>query len=422
MATGPVSEPSPPGFVTGNLPDHGAIVRALDDLLAAGRCAWLLICGLDRFHLVNEALGRAAGDEALAQIGARLARVVHKGDVLGRFGGDQFAIVCGHMRCAPRQLAADLRCAVREPTRVGGSEFVVTGSIGMARAAAGLSTLDTFVAADAAYFVAKERGRDRVELFDAGMRDTAVATWNRTSELRQAIENHQLLLYYQPIVELATERLIGCEGLLRWVHPEEGLLTTSSFLELAASSGLMGELTPRLIDETARAGRFVADAVSPDAFVAVNISASQLGDELVQQIENALEVARLPPDRLVVELTETTVLQDPDVALRTLTRLRDQGVGVALDDFGTGYSSLLNLRRLPITKLKLDRTFVNGCLRDRDDLAIVASVIDLSIRLDIDCIAEGVESRQQAELLVELGCRAGQGHLWSPAVPLEQLR
>lgn len=405
----------------GGLPDRGAILRYLDELGAEGRAAWLLICGLDRFRLVNESFGHEAGDKALEQIGKRLSGAVHQGDVLGRLGGDRFAVVCEHEQLAPSRLAAELRRAVREPTQVGDGAFVLTTSVGIARAAAGAPTLDAIVAADAAQFLAKERGRDREEQFDESMRNVAFSTLKRTSDLRQAAARQEFVLYFQPIVELATERIVGWESLLRWQHTDEGLLAPNSFVRLVESSGLIGELTPVLLSQAAEAGKLLEGAVSPSAFVSVNISASQLVTGLVGQVERALEAARLPPDRLVVELTETTVLQDPDAALQTLTRLRDRGVGVALDDFGTGHSSLLNLRRLPVTKLKLDRTFVSGCLRNQDDLAIVASVIDLSARLDVDCIAEGVESRQQAELLAELGCHAGQGYLWSRAVPLEQL-
>jgi EAL domain-containing protein (putative c-di-GMP-specific phosphodiesterase class I) len=242
------------------------------------------------------------------------------------------------------------------------------------------------------------------------------------SELGQAAARNQLLLHFQPIVELATNRLIGCEGLLRWQHPEAGLLEPGAFIALAESTGLLGELTPVLLNQAAGAGRILDEAAAPNAFVSINLSASQLDDPaLVRHVELALETARLTPDRLVVELTETAALLDSEPASRTLTRLRDWGVGVALDDFGTGHSSLLNLRRLPVTMLKLDKAFVTGCLRDQDALAIVAAIIDLAARLDVDCVAEGIESRQVAELLAELGCRAGQGYLWSPAVPLKQL-
>ena len=407
------------------LPGRSCLLAALDALIASTeRSATLLILGLDRFHLVNESLGHAGGDAVLAEIGQRLRRAVHDGDLLAHVGGDQFAVLCDHP-AEVGDLAEQLRLTVRRPVSSGPSEYVVTTSIGATAVSPESTTLDTIAAADAALFLAKQRGRDRVEKFDDGLRLAAINTLTRTSELRQAATRDQLVVHYQPIMDLDSNTIIGCEGLLRWQHPTQGLIVAGAFADIAESSGLFAELTPMLLADAGRAALALDEmpiiGTDPTS-VAVNISPTQLGDRsLVDHIERILEETELAPERFVIEITETAMLTDMEAALHTLRRLRDRGVGIALDDFGTGYSSLLYLRSLPVTALKIDRSFVTSCLHDHDDLVIVASIVDLAIRLGIECIAEGVESEQHASLLHGLGCRAGQGHLWGPAVPIEQL-
>ncbi|HVU73920.1 MAG TPA: bifunctional diguanylate cyclase/phosphodiesterase [Mycobacteriales bacterium] len=405
------------------LAGRSCLLSSLDALSASpGSCATLLILGLDRFHLINESLGHAGGDDVLAEMGRRLSETVHAGDLLARIGGDQFAVICEHPDDVDR-LAGDLRRAVREPVAAGTSEYVISTSIGTTAVSPERTTLDTVASADAALFLAKQRGRDRTERFDDGLRLAAISSLKRTSELRQALARDQLVVHYQPIVDLETNDIIGCEGLLRWQHPTDGLITAGAFADVAESSGLFAELTPMLLADAARAALTLDDMKVTRGgapYVAVNISPQQLGDpSLVEHIERVLDEASLAPERLVIEITETAMLTDMDAAILTLRRLRERGVGIALDDFGTGYSSLFYLRSLPVSALKIDRSFVTACLHDHDDLAIVASVVDLALRLGIACVAEGVESEQHASLLHGLGCRAGQGYLWSPAVPIE---
>ena len=400
------------------LPGRSCLLQRLDQIDRGN----LVLCDLDNFHLVNDSLGHQVGNIVLAALAQRFRLAIHDGDLLTWLGADEFAVICDHRDEDPRALADRLRRAAHEPVRVASGEYVITASFGIARTAPGTTTLGALAAADAALFLAKERGRDRIEMFDDGLLVTAITTLKRTSELRQAASRGELELHYQPIVELGTNAMLGCEALLRWNHPTDGLLPAASFMSMAESSGLIDELTPQLLYEAVTAARKLHDSLPRPPFVAVNISAGQLvHPALARYVKHVLEEVQLPASLLVVEITETAVLTDLDGAQRTLSWFREQGIGIALDDFGTGYSSLLNLRRLPVTKLKIDKGFVRGCLHDPDDLAIVASVVDLAAKLGVECVAEGVETLQQAALLHELGCRAGQGFLWSHAVPLSEV-
>lgn len=399
------------------LPGRSCLLQRLDQIDRGN----LVLCDLDNFHLVNDCLGHQAGNVVLATLAQRFRLAIHEGDLLSWLGADEFAVVCDHDE-DPRALADRLRRAAHAPVRVSSGEYVITASFGIVHTARGKTTLDALAAADAALFLAKERGRDRIEAFDDGLLITAIATLKRTSELRQAASRGELGLHFQPIVDLATNAMLGCEALLRWDHPAEGVLPAGTFMPMAESSGLLNELTPELLSEAVNAARRLRDSSPQPPYVAVNISAAQLvHPALARYVEEVLAEAQIPASLLVIEITETAVLTDLAGAQRTLNWFREQGIGIALDDFGTGYSSLLNLRRLPVTKLKIDRGFVRGCLHDQDDLAIVASVVDLAAKLDVECVAEGVETLQQAALLNELGCRAGQGFLWSPAVPISEL-
>jgi diguanylate cyclase (GGDEF)-like protein len=397
-------------------------LRRLDHIQRDHRAVTLILCDLDRFHLVNESWGHAAGDAVLVEVGDRLRRVAHDGDLVAWLGADEFAILCEHDPLRAVRLPARLRAAVRRPIASGPVECVLTTSVGLTRPLPGTPTLEALASAGGALFLAKERGRDRTEVFDEQLRLAAITTLTRTAELRQGIARDELALHFQPIVDLATEGIVGYEGLLRWWHPDEGMLAPDSFLHLLESSGLISDLTPLLLTQAAEAACRLDAVATPPPYIAVNVSARQLGDSsLVRHVDKMLERTGLVPERLVLEITESAIVTDLRSAIRTLKRLRERGVGIALDDFGTGYSSLLLLRRLPVTKLKIDRSFVAGCLRDGHDDAIVSSLIDLAAKLGVDCIAEGVELPEQARHLLDLGCPAGQGFLWGGAAALECL-
>jgi diguanylate cyclase (GGDEF)-like protein len=404
------------------LPSRMAVLEYLDGCVDRQEPGTLLICNLDQFRLINDSLGHDAGDVVLVAMADRLRRSVHPGDLVGRLFGDEFAVVCLHSADGRQTLVEGIRDAAREPLTLGTTEHVLTVSIGVTPLSGSGGTIEALASAGQAVYLAKERGRDRSELFDAGFRETALTTLRRTSELRHAANSGELLLHYQPIVDLVSAATTGYEALLRWEHPTEGLLSAGQFIGLAESSGLIKELTLPLFEQVCRAAAHLAGQPGPRPFVAFNLSATQLADPgLVHHLQGAIDDAGIHRSQITIEITETALLTDIEQAIPTLRQLRDSGVSVALDDFGTGYSSLVHLRQLPVDKVKIDRAFIAGMARNNDDFAIVASVVHLATSLGLTCVAEGVESFEQVKLLQSLDCQMAQGFLWSPAVPLDEL-
>ncbi|MBV9292445.1 MAG: EAL domain-containing protein [Frankiales bacterium] len=400
--------------------DRTGLLADLDALLASGTPACLSLFDIDRFRLVNESLGHTAGDDLLRTVAQRFRGVVHDDDVVARVSADEFAVVCTHVE-HHRDLVEALRAEIRLPIAMGDSRHFVDCSVGVVSLDVVAGSIEAMAAADSAVYLAKSRGRGRVEIFDVGLRDSAMTTLRRTSELQHAANNDEFVLRYQPIVDLNTGATVGCEALLRWLHPTAGELTAGEFIEIAETSGLVNDLTPMLLMNAGVAVRRLSQTRA-GAYVSVNLSPRQLGDpRLLDHVDRGIAQAGIEPKQLMVEITETAVLLDVPGAVAVLRALRERGVRVALDDFGTGFSSLLRLRELPVDCLKVDRAFVSGVARSRDDLAIVASVVNMASTLGLDCIAEGVESEDQAEQLRRLGCAAAQGYLWSPAVALQDV-
>ena len=405
------------------LANRASFLTEIDNALAGQGPGLVFLLDLDHFHVINESLGYAAGDDVLVTIARRVRDTVHDGDVVARVSADEFGVLCCHDSTDDRDLAGRLRAEVRQPVLLGSGEHVVDCSIGMVPLSVVSGTIEALAAADSAVFLAKSRGRGRVEIFDEGLRDSAAKTLRRTVELRQAVLGDELLLRFQPVVDLHTGRTLGCEALLRWMHPREGELIASEFIDVAETSGLIDAVTERVLVEACMAARRLAQRLqTPGAaapYVAVNLSPQQLSNpRVVERVDYALQRAGIHPAQLMVEITETTVLHDVQSAVTTLTLLRDRGVRVALDDFGTGYSSLLRLRELPVDCLKIDRAFVSALTHSSDDLAIVASVVNMASTLGLYAIAEGVENDEQVQQLRALGCPAAQGFFWSKAVPL----
>jgi diguanylate cyclase (GGDEF)-like protein len=381
------------------LPSRMAVLEYLDACVDRQEPGTLLICDLAQFRLINDSLGHDAGDAVLVAMADRLRRSVHPGDLVGRLFGDEFAVVCLHTADGRKSLSEAIRQAAREPLTLGTTEHVLTVSIGVTPLSGSGGTIEALAAAGQAVYVAKEHGRDRAELFDAGFRETALTTLRRTSELRHAASNGELLLHYQPIVDLVTAETRGYEALLRWEHPTEGCLNAGQFLGLAESSGLVKELTLPLFEQACRAAARLGGQPGPRPFVAFNLSATQLADpRLVHHLQGTIDQAGIDRSQITIEITETALLTDIEQALPMLHQLRDSGVSVALDDFGTGYSSLVHLKQLPVDKVKIDRAFIAGMARNNDDFAIVASVVHLATRLGLTCVAEGVESFEQVKL------------------------
>jgi diguanylate cyclase (GGDEF)-like protein/PAS domain S-box-containing protein len=381
----------------------------------------VLFLDLDRFKVLNDSVGHDAGDRLLVSMGQRLHAALRPGDLIARFGGDEFVVVCEHLDGIDDALAlADrLLSVAREPFNLDGLEVVVTVSIGMA-VADGRPPEALLRDADAAMYRAKEKGRDRAEIFDAQLREDVVARLDTERQLRHALDHGGLIVHYQPVVSLRTGALAGFEALLRWQHPQKGLLSPPDFLEIAEDSGLMRPIGGWVRSEVCRTvarwhhehpewGRFVTS---------INISAAELSDpHLATNIAKLVLDSDIEPALLSFEMTERLALQDAEAARELFAELRELGVMLALDDFGTGYSPLLHLKEFPIEAVKVDRGFVSGLGVDPFDDAIVDAVVDLAHHLELSSIALGVETAAQAEHLRRVGCMQAQGHWFAVPMP-----
>ena len=383
---------------------------------------------VDRFKRINDSLGHGAGDEVLREVAARIQRTLRPDDTVARFGGDEFTILCESVGGVLEAVgvADRLQREIAQPLRAGGAELRLSASIGIALAEPGEEVDRTRLVedSDAAMYRAKERGGARTELFDTAMRERAVTSLAVEQELQHALERGELRLYYQPLVNLESGDMVGAEALIRWQHPERGLVGPDYFLSVAEESGLIvqvgawavGEACRRLRDWDRRNGH------SPAFSLAVNLSARELTHpDVVAMVLNALRRSALDPHRLTIEVTESTAMADRDSGFRALRELHAAGVRIAIDDFGTGYSSLDHLREMPADILKIDRSFVAGMAANSPDSALVAAAVAMGRALEMEVVAEGIETTEQVADLREFGCPLGQGFLFARPLPPEEL-
>jgi diguanylate cyclase (GGDEF)-like protein len=365
---------------------------------------------IDDFKVINDSLGHGSGDRLLVAVAERMRRVLRPTDLLARFGGDEFTALLEDVTDARHamRVADRLGSALRAPFVIDGHQRFVTASVGVALSGQGENAEELLRDADAAMYRAKELGKARCELFDQSMRRRAVERLELEAGLRSALDNDELRLYYQPAVELEGGRVVGVEALLRWEHPEHGLLLPERFIPLAEQTGLIVPIGAWVLSEACRQ---LDEWGLRDMWMSVNVSPRQLASEsLVDDVTSALGDAGLEPSRLWLEITESAVIGDPEAAVGKLHELKSLGVKLAVDDFGIGYSSLANLRELlPVDALKIDRSFVAGVGANADDRAIVESVIGLAHSLGLDAVAEGVETPDQAAMLTDLDCSHAQG-------------
>ena len=401
------------------LPNRRAFVAQVAAELTYGLDFSVLILDLDRFKLVNDSMGHGAGDFLLIACADRIRLSLRPGDVVCRLGGDEFAVLLrSPADAAAAAVVADrLLRLLSEPLRIDDEEVFPSTSIGIAIPEPADDVDELMRHADAAMYEAKGQGRDRWVRFDRSMRDAVLERVRTESDLRRAVEHGQLEVHYQPEFMLDSDEIVGAEALVRWRHPSRGLLSAGSFIALAEETGLVVEIGRWVLGvATTKAAEWVA--AGHDLIVRVNLSTRQLRPAIVTEVQEALTVAGLAPERLCLEITETAIMDDVQDSARMLQEFRDLGVLIAIDDFGTGFSSLAYLKRLPVDILKIDRTFVDGVGVDPDDTAIVRSIIGLAHTLRLDVVAEGIEDRTQIAELVRLGCSRGQGfHLAQPAPP-----
>jgi len=415
------------------LPNRLSFVDAVNDALrratASGSPVGVLFLDLDHFKLINDSMGHHAGDELLQAVAPRLRTHLRPGDIVARFGGDEFGILVDRLADEDEAVAIAERVATTfaEPYPMGGAEHFVTASVGVAVAHPGGSDpVDAEMMirdSDAAMYRAKERGRARCELFDAEMRARATHRLEVERELRNGLEHQELILHYQPMVALGSGEVTGLEALLRWQHPERGLLDPQEFVPIAEDSGLI-EPVGRWVQEAACRQALEWHEQRPDQRpldIAVNLSARQVAHrDLPATIAEVLARTGLDPARLRLEITESALVEESN-AVATLEALSELGISLVLDDFGTGYSSLAYLNRFPFDALKIDRSFVDALGVEQERTAIVEAIVGMARALSLDVIAEGVENEAQLSELRRLGCDYAQGHLFSRALPAEKI-
>ncbi len=383
---------------------------------------------VDRFKRINDSLGHAAGDEVLREIAARIERTLRPEDTVARFGGDEFTALCEAVGGVLEAVgvADRLQREIAQPIRAGGAELRLSASIGIAIAEPGevVDASRIVEDADAAMYRAKERGGARTELFDTTMRERAVDALSIEQELSHGLERGELRLFYQPLVSLETGDMVGAEALIRWEHPERGLLTPDKFLPIAEESGLIVEVGAWAVGEACRRLRDWdrRNGIHSAFTLAVNLSARELTHpDVVSTVLNAVRRSALDPSRLTIEVTESTAMADRDSGFRALRELSEAGVRIAIDDFGTGYSSLDHLREMPADILKIDRSFVAGMAANSPDSALVAAAVAMGRALEMEVVAEGIETSEQVADLRELGCPLGQGFLFARPLPPEEI-
>jgi diguanylate cyclase (GGDEF)-like protein len=373
----------------------------------------VMLIDLDRFKEINDTLGHHYGDLLLRDLGPRLAGSAGTGGIVARLGGDEFAVLPGssaHDPRSPEEVAAGLLASVRQPIVVDELTLDVGASIGIARFPAdGEDVNDLLRRADVAMYSAKE-DHSGYKVYESRLDRYSVKRLTVLGDFRRGLASDEFVLHFQPLVELERSRVLGAEALVRWEHPELGLLLPGDFVPIAEQSGLIGPLTRYVLERAvAECKNWHADG--RDLGVAVNLSVRDLLDrDLPNQVASVLNAYHLPPGKLHLEITESMIMSDPDRALATVRRLRDLGVRISVDDFGTGYSSLANLKRLPVNELKIDRSFVSSLMRDKSDLIIVRSTINLGHDLGLGVIAEGVEDEMTLKRLSMLGCDLAQGY------------
>ena len=386
----------------------------------------VMFIDLDRFKDINDTLGHHIGDGLLRSVARRLLEAVRAGDTVSRLGGDEFVIVLNgvdHIDEVSHIVDQRLIPLIRQPHAVGGSELHVSCSVGIAIYPDDAIDIDELMRhADTAMYQAKAGGKDAAQFFTAEMTERALARMQLESHLRQALERKQLLLYWQPRIAAGSGALVGVEGLLRWQHPERGLVLPEHFVPLAEETGLIVPIGAWVVEEACRQTAAWRSQGLPAFGVSINLSARQLRDEgLIETVRDSLARHGIDRDVLEFELTESMVMDDAEHSLRQMHALRDLGLGVAIDDFGTGYSSLAYLNRFPIDKLKIDRSFVHHMLGDPTDRAITMAIIGLGHTLGLKVVAEGVEQPREAALLREARCDELQGFHFGHPMPAEAL-
>lgn len=399
------------------------IAQALARAERGARSPAVLMLDLDGFKLVNDRLGHAGGDKVLVEVGRRLVAVARKTDSVSRFGGDEFAVLITDATPAEVLVIAErILEELRLPLSVGHQVISPGASVGVCIGSPAQTADSLLRDADTAMYVGKAAGRNRVQVFQPAMRASALARVRIADELEIALAANQLRVHYQQFVELSTGRVVGAEALVRWQHPERGLVLPGEFIGIAEETGLIIQIGQVVAAEAIRQlAEWQAEHVLPGSFrLHVNASPVEFRRSgFVSHIRDTLRRSGVLASSLVLEITETGLMTDEAEIVETLQELRSSGIGLAIDDFGTGYSSISYLRQLPVDAIKIDQSLVRGIDTDAEQRNLVAAIVQLIQAVRLQPIAEGVETAAQVSELRQLGCAYGQGHHFSPAVPAE---
>lgn len=399
------------------------IDQAMQRIDTRGGCFALMFMDLDGFKPVNDAFGHHVGDQLLRDVGLRLRANLHRRDTLARIGGDEFVLLVEveDIHDAP-SIAARQVNLIAQPFHIADQLLQISVSIGIALyPGGGQSQEELLMNADAAMYHAKAAGKNGYSFFDASMNTNARNQLELLQELRVALKYKHFCLFYQPKFDAVSGKPVGAEALLRWNHPQKGLLLPDAFIGLAEKTGLIVSIGEWVLDEACRQMRIWADMGYDDWRIAVNLSTLQFcHSSLVDTVAKALERHRLPANSLTLEITETTAMSDADASVAVLRQLSEMGVDLSIDDFGTGYSSLMYLKRLPANELKIDRGFVRDLEHDSDDAAIISAIVAVGQALNLRIVAEGIETDRQQRFLTRLGCDSLQGYLLGHPLPPER--
>ena len=401
---------------------------ALARVAGHGQGVAVLYVDLDDFKLVNDSLGHGAGDELLIEVARRLRSAVRSGDIVARQGGDEFLILVADLEVAAgtdvadiaRAVAENLREALSAPFDLAGTEVYCSGSVGISLYPVDAADAESLLKhADAAMYRAKESGRDGHQVYSRDGGD-AMARLSMAGRLRRAAARDEFVLHYQPLVDLSTGGIVGVEALIRWMDGDRGLVMPGDFIPLAERTGLIGPISEWVLEEACRQGRAWRDA-GLDLYVSVNMPAAFWEPTAMRHVLDTIDSFGLSPDRMMIEITESTVEGDGLRGAPILAEIHERGLRLAIDDFGTGHSSLGRLHRMAVTTLKIDRSFVAGVPADRNACVLVSGVIGLAEGLGLQALAEGIETEAQRAFLVAHGCPLGQGYLFSPPVAAAQI-
>jgi diguanylate cyclase (GGDEF)-like protein/PAS domain S-box-containing protein len=394
------------------------LVHSLAGSRRRGTQIGVIFLDVDHFKVVNDSMGHSSGDDLLRDAAARIAEAIRPGDTVARFGGDEFVVVCDDVSAMEtEQIAERVLEALSGPFTIGSHDVTVTASLGIALADENATPESLLRDSDAAMYRAKERGRGRVELFDEAVRSKVERRLATASALRGAIEREEFTVHYQPVVDLVSGEMVSAEALLRWQHPERGLVSPDEFIPVAEETGLIVPIGAWVLGQACR--DLVRWQRTQEAMtVAVNLSVRQmLAPDIAGLVESVLRATGARAQNLSLELTESVFMEDVDYFEKTLGGLKRLGVRLSIDDFGTGYSSLSYLKRFPVDAVKVDRAFVDGLGTDANDTALVAAILAMAAALGLEVTAEGVETHDQLVNLQKLHCRLAQGFYLARPMP-----